>query len=88
MGFMFGGILIPSLLMGAVVGWAVYEAETVGGTRWRWALLSPLFMVIGPIIVTPNFFGILFSTGLGGGAIMVVMIGMAGGYALSGFGPA
>src|SRR5262245_55903728 len=44
----FGGILIPSLFMGGVVGWAVYEAETIGGTRWRWALLSPLFMVLGP----------------------------------------
>ena len=43
-------------------------------------------MVIGPIIVTPNFFTVLFTSGLGGGAIAVALIGIAGGFALSKFG--
>jgi hypothetical protein len=84
----FGAILIPAALVGALLGWAAYDAETSGGKRWRWAVLSPLLLMVAPAVVTPNFFTILFSTGLGSGAIGVALIGALGGYAFSGFGPA
>ena len=42
----FGAILLPTALMGAVLGWAAYatetSAETLAGKRWRWAISSPL----------------------------------------------
>jgi hypothetical protein len=82
----FGAILLPAALMGAILGGATHAAETSAKTRWRWATLSPLLLVIGPAIFTKDFLSTLLTTGLGGGAIGVVLIGLLGGYALSGFG--
>lgn len=82
----FGAILLPAALMGAILGVASHTAETSAKTRWRWAILSPLLLVIVPVIFTKDFIPTLLTTGLGGGAIGVVLIGLLGGYALSGFG--
>lgn len=81
----FGGILLPTALMGAVLGGAGHAAETSAHSRW-WTLLSPLLLVVGPLIFTKNFIPTLLTTGLGSGAIGVALIGVLGGYALSPFG--
>jgi hypothetical protein len=82
----FGAILLPTTLVGALLGAAAYDAETSDRKRWRWAILSSLLLMVGPVIVTKDFFTTLITTGVGGGAIGVVLIGVFGGYAFSGFG--
>jgi hypothetical protein len=83
----FAAVLFPAALCGAILGGAVYVAETSAGKRWRWAILSPLLLPLGPAIATDGFINILITTGMGGGAIGVALIGITGGYAFSGFGP-
>ena len=83
----FGFILLPGLLIGLLLGWAEHLRRTGGRRHWRWLALSPLLFAAilfsqGPLGV----FGI-FEDGLGGGAIGVPLIAMAGGYAISGRGP-
>jgi hypothetical protein len=82
----FGGILLPAAVVGALLGAAAYAAETAESTRWRWALLSPLLLAGAAAVVTENFLTTLITTGMGGGAIGVALIGVLGGDALSGFG--
>jgi hypothetical protein len=82
----FGAILLPAALMGAILGGAAYAVETSGRKRWRWALLSPLLLILGPAMATDNFISILVTTGMGGGAIGVALVGILGGFALAGFG--
>lgn len=82
----FGGILLPAALAGVLLGAAAHDAETSDKKRWRWAILSPLLMIAGPALVLEGFFTGLVTTGFGGGAIDVAVIGISGGYALSGFG--
>jgi hypothetical protein len=82
----FGAVLLPTALVGAMLGGAIYVAETSDRKRWRWATLLPLLLVLGPAIVTDDFLSILVTTGMGGGAIGVALIGLLGGYAFSGFG--
>ncbi len=83
----FLGILLPAALMGALLGGAEHAQITRGSKLWRWAILAPLLLAIGPALVTENFFAILFTTGMGGGAIGVALIGLLGGYAVAGRGP-
>lgn len=83
----FGGILLPSAIVGAILGCAASVAHTTHSTRWRWALLSPWLLVIATALVTEDFVEILRTTGMGSGGIAVALIGTLGGYALSGFGP-
>ena len=82
----FLGILLPAALVGALLGGAEHARITRGSKLWRWAILSPLLLAIAPAIVTENFFTILFTTGMGGGAIGVALIGVLGGYAVAGRG--
>lgn len=82
----FGGVLLPTTLLGALIGAAAHDAETLDSKRWRWGILSPLLLIAGPVIFTKNFFNTLITTGMGGGAIGVALIGMFGGYAFSGSG--
>jgi len=79
-------ILLPSALMGALLGAAAYLTESSGKTRWRWAILSPILLVIFPLLFLEGFIPALITTGLGGGAIFLALIGMLGGYAFSSFG--
>jgi hypothetical protein len=81
----FGGILLPAAIMGGMLGVAA-GAEGPSASK-RWAKLSPLLLVLGPAITTDNFIPTLVTTGLGGGAIGVALIGLSGGYAISGTGP-
>lgn len=82
----FVGILLPATLMGALVGRALYAAKTSERERWRWAILAPLLLVLGPAIVQPGFLSTLLATGMGGGAIGVALVGVLGGFAFSGLG--
>jgi len=82
----FGGILLPAAVVGALLGAAAYDAATSQSKRWRWAILSPLVLAIAAAVATENFVSRLITTGMGGGAIGVALIGLLGGFALSGFG--
>ena len=83
----FAGILLPATLVGVLIGRAIHVAETSNRERWRWVLLAPLLLVLGPAIVNPGFVSTLLATGMGGGAIGVALVAMLGGYGFSGFGP-
>jgi hypothetical protein len=72
----FEGVLLPGAVVGALLGWAVHH-------RSRWLVAAPLVFVL----FTPSVLASVFVDGLGGGAIAVPLIGMAGGYALAGRGP-
>lgn len=79
-------ILLPSALMGALLSVAAYLTERSGKTRWRWAILAPLLLVIFPLLFLEGFITALITTGLGGGTIFLALIGVLGGYAFSSFG--
>jgi hypothetical protein len=79
----FGGILLPAATMGAMLGVATCAQGSSARKRWRWVILSPLLLVLGPAIATDDFISTLLTTGLGSGAIGVALIGLLGGYALS-----
>jgi len=81
----FGAILLPAALMGGILGVAAFSAETSDVKRWRWGIFSPMLFVLGPATL-PGFISGLVTTGLGGGAIAVALIGILGGFAFSGFG--
>ena len=82
----FGAILLPAVVVGALLGAAVYDAESSDRQRWRWAGFAPLLLAVAAAVATEGFFTRLLSTGMGGGAIGVALIGVLGGFALSGFG--
>lgn len=70
----FGGILLPAAIVGAVLGIAAGGERTVN-PRWQgWIILSPLLFVLAPAVVVNNFFSILITTGMGGGAIGVALL--------------
>ena len=81
----FGWILVPGLLAGALLGWAEHLRRTGGRQGWRWLALSPLLFasVLVAGLAHPST---MFEGGVGGGAIGVPVLGMVGGYALSGRG--
>jgi hypothetical protein len=81
----FGGILLPGLVTGALLGWAEHVRRTGGRRGWRWLALAPLTF----IAATPGVLVSVFTDGgIGGGAIAVPLFAMAGGYAVSGRGRA
>jgi hypothetical protein len=82
----FGWILAPGLAAGALLGWAEQMRRAGGRRGWRWLALSPLLFasVLVAGLADP---GSMFEGGVGGGAIGVPVLGMVGGYALSGRGP-
>lgn len=75
-----------TLLPGAVLGWAAHLQMTgnLGGRKQRWLMASPLLLAAA--LIDPRNFELLITNGQGGGALGVVIIGMTGGYALSGRG--
>ena len=83
----FMGILLPAMLVGAALAWAEYVRRLDG--QWRVALDRARAAVVrshagaGPGRLRET----LLRTGLGSGAIAVALIGMLGGYAISGRGP-
>ena len=83
----FGYILLPGLVIGLLLGWAEHLRRTGGRRHWRLLALSPL--LFAAVLLSEGPLGVLgiFEDGLGGGAIGVPLIAMAGGYAISGRGP-
>ena len=82
----FAQILLPGVLIGALLGLAEFFRRTGGRRGWRWLAAAPALFAIAPQL-TPEAFIALVTTGIGGGAISVALIGIGGGYALSGRGP-
>lgn len=83
----FGSVILPAGIIGGVLGWAEYARRTGGRRHWRYTALAPLLFIVLVVLYQPDFFQVLFSSGLGGGAIGVVVVGLAGGYAFSRRGP-
>jgi hypothetical protein len=80
----FEGILLPGAVTGALLGWA-HHLRRSGDDRFRWRLAAaPLaFVVANPFVLVT----VVTDGGIGGGALAVVLFGVAGGYALAGRGP-
>lgn len=83
----FGYVLLPGLVIGLLLGWAEHLRRTGGRRRWRWLALAPLLFAAALFSEGPLGVLGIFEDGLGGGAIGVPLIAMAGGYAISGRGP-
>ena len=81
----FGAIILPGAIAGGLLGWAEAIRRRGGRRGWRWLALAPLALAIAPLLLPGALVG-LVTEGLGGGAIAVVLIGMGGGYAISGRG--
>ena len=56
-----------------------------GRPGWRWLALAPLLLAIAPMLM-PEALVVLFTEGLGGGAIAVALLAIGGGFAISGRG--
>lgn len=79
-------ILLPGVVVGGLLGLAEHLRETGGRRGWRWLSISPLLFA-AVLFSSPGDMTSMFEDGIGGGAIGVPLIGMAGGYALSRRGP-
>jgi hypothetical protein len=82
----FAQILLPGVVVGALLGWAEVLRRTGGRPGWRWLAAAPVLFAIAPQF-TPGAFVTFVTTGLGGGSIAVALIGVLGGFAISGRGP-
>jgi hypothetical protein len=81
----FVGILSAGVITGALLGLAEYFRRTGGRPHWRWLALAPLTFAILPLTM-PDALVALFTQGLGGGAVGIALIAIAGGFAVSGRG--
>jgi hypothetical protein len=81
----FALLLAPGLFVGALMGLAEHRRRT-GGSRSLWLALCPCLFLAA--LTDPAIFKALITNGFGGGAIGVVLFGLAGGYGLSGRGRA
>jgi hypothetical protein len=79
-------ILLPGVLVGAALGWAEQLRRTGGRPGRRWLAASPLIFSVAAL-APPGALEALLTTGIGGGAVALPLIGMLGGYAISGRGP-
>lgn len=77
----FLSVLLPATIIGAVIGWD-WQRRRDGHHGNRLVMWSPLLLVVGPAVLADNFIGTLMNTAEGGGAIGVVMLGMAGGFSM------
>ena len=81
----FVAILLPGVVVGALLGWA-YVLRLHGGRRgWRWLGAAPAAFAIAPMLL-PGALMAFLTTGLGGGAVAVALLAIAGGFAVSGRG--
>jgi hypothetical protein len=75
-------LLVPGAIIGTLLGLAEYRHQT-GITRGRrWLIWSPLIFISA---IIPQW-ELLISNGFGGGAIIVALLGIGGGYAIAGRG--
>ena len=81
----FVAILGAGLVTGALLGLAEYFRRTGGRRHWRWLGLAPLSFAILPLTM-PDALLALVTQGLGGGAVAIALIAIAGGFAVSGRG--
>ena len=81
----FGAILLPGAIVGGLLGWAESLRRTDGDSRRRWLALAPLALAVAPLL-RPGAVVELVTTGEGGAAVGVVLLGIGGGYAISGEG--
>ena len=81
----FGQVLVPGMLVGAALGLAEHRRRA-GGPRSRLLTLAPVLFL--GALTDPEIFRALRETGEGAGAIFVVLVGLAGGFAGSGRGRA
>lgn len=81
----FVAILIAGVITGALLGLGEYFRRTGGRPHWRWLALAPLAFAILPLTM-PDALVALFTQGLGGGAVAIALIAIAGGFAVSGRG--
>jgi hypothetical protein len=82
----FGEVLAPGVATGMLLGWAEHLRRAGGGRGWRWLACAPLTYLV--VLARPGQLEELLTSGLGGAAVAVPLLAMAGGYALSGRGPA
>ncbi|WP_127818800.1 hypothetical protein [Microbacterium sp. CPCC 204701] len=80
----FGAILLPGALSGALL--AVAWRRGLDGRPSAWFALAPTPLAIAPLL-EPGALIALLTTGLGGGAVGVVVIGLLGGVAAGQRGP-
>ena len=81
----FGGLLLPGVITGGLLGWAEHLRRVGPPPRWRLLALAPLTFAVAPMLI-PGAITTLATTGMGSGAIAVALMGIVGGYALSGRG--
>ena len=81
----FGFILAPAAVVGGLLGW-VAHLRSHGDGRFRRRLLWSPMLFAAVLFSDLNPLGIL-ENGLGGGAVAVPLLGIAGAYALAGRGP-
>ena len=81
----FGAIVVPGAIVGGLLGWAHAIRVRGGRPGWRWLALAPLLFAIAPMLM-PEALVVLFTQGLGGGAIAVALLAIGGGFAISGRG--
>ena len=82
----FGQILLPGVAIGVLLGIAEHFRRTGGRRGWRWLAASPVLFAIAPLLA-PGAVAALVTTGIGGGAVAIPLIGILGGFAVSGRGP-
>ena len=84
-GLTFGWLLLPGVLVGGLLAWAEVRRRA-GIARGRlWLAASPLLFA-GVLFSDPMDPTGILDNGVGGGAIAIPLIGMAGGYLLAGRG--
>jgi hypothetical protein len=81
----FGALLLPGAVTGGLLGWAEHLRRSGPPRRWRWLALAPLALAVAPMLM-PGAVTTLVTTGMGSAAIAVALMGIVGGYALSGRG--
>ncbi|ALO66493.1 hypothetical protein AS189_08315 [Arthrobacter alpinus] len=80
-----GALVAPAVVVGSLLGWAEVLRRDGGRRHWRKLALAPLLLPVGALAM-PGAVQTLVTTGMGGGAIAVTAIGLAGAYAMSGRG--
>ncbi len=77
-------VLVPGTVVGGLLGYA-WHRQRQAPPLSRWFVAAPLGLAV--VVLVPSYAVRLVTTGQGSGAIAVPLIGMAGGYAVSGRGP-